>query len=74
MPLFQSLASLSARGLVKVGASKPSAPSITSVSTINSTSITLNYTLGNANGSPITTIAITSSPSLSLTIWMDQLL
>jgi hypothetical protein len=54
------------RGLGFQGAGKPTAPTINSVSAPSTSSVTVNYTLGASNGAPITAIAITSSPSISL--------
>ena len=55
------------RGLGFQGAGKPNAPTINSVTVASDTSVTIAYTLGSNNGAPITTIGITSSPSIALT-------
>jgi hypothetical protein len=57
----------SIRGLGFQGAGIPNIPTIDSITVVNATTVTINYTLGANNGAPITSIGITASPSLGLT-------
>ncbi len=56
----------SSNSVTPFAATAPSAPTIGTVSVTNSTTVSVPYTDGSANGSAITSRTITSSPSISL--------